>query len=46
MTKLNLWLKDILIEEYGITDIREELGNLIVNGKTFMIGKNNNHYFS
>ena len=44
MTKLNLWLKDILIEEYGVTDIREELGNLIVNGKTFMIGENNNPY--
>lgn len=44
MTKLNLWLKNMLVEEYGVTDIKEDWGNLIVNGKTFMIGENNNPY--
>lgn len=44
MTKLNEWLKELLINEYGVTDIKEEWGNLIVNGKAFMIGENNNPY--
>lgn len=44
MTKLNEWLKDLLINEYGVTDIKEEWGNLIVNGQTFMIGENKDPY--
>ena len=46
MTELNIWLKNMLVEEYGVTDIKEEWGNLIVNGKTFMIGENTNPYLS
>ena len=46
MTNLNIWLKDMLISEYGVTDVKEEWGNLIVNGKTFMIGENNNPYLN
>lgn len=46
MTELNKWLKDMLISEYGVTDINEDWGNLIVNGQTFMIGENNNPYLA
>lgn len=46
MTELNIWLKNMLVEEYGVTDVKEEWGNLIVNGKTFMIGENTNPYLS
>ena len=44
MTELNNWLKSTILSEFENVEVKEEFGNLIVNGNTFMIGENTNPY--
>ena len=44
MTELNIWLKQMLLNEFDNVEAKEEWGNLIINGNTFMIGENTNPY--
>lgn len=46
MTELNNWLKSTILNEFENVEVKEEWGNLIVNGKTFMIGENTNPYLN
>lgn len=44
MTELNNWLKSTILNEFENVEVKEEWGNLIVNGNTFMLGENTNPY--
>ena len=44
MTELNNWLKSTILNEFENVEVKDEWGNLIVNGNTFMLGENTNPY--